>query len=807
MGAQAQNLQRLPNPHEQVFGANPAQTTQIVRPKPQQIHVSDALMQLPDRQATLISFKQLMAAGQLPLSKTAIDPKVGDSLEFRLYNFNDRKFYNSKFYLRFTNEKLNVWAEAAEVKNKHILDTHIQALQKALLTTTPASPSQGIVVANIETFGEPPNSDGDGRLDVLVHDIKDEYDGEQVFSYIGGYVDASDLPGVGGNGNKRDILHLDSYPGLETSNSISIILGTAAHEHQHLIHYNYDLSEDTFINEGLSEWAEILNGYTPRYVDYWTTFTDSDGNKYDADYNVSLLSWRRSDSDKVLNDYQRAGLITTYLAEQLGTSVTGSITRDPATGINGYTNALKKGPNPISIATMMSNWHTANYVNDSSLNAAWGYTSSHRQKISPRMAPLTLNREIDGLASTTASNVSERLNPGGVNYIRWKNVKDFQIQLDVIPDVGGTPAEYRSTVQARLYLVNTSDGKKQVKDLTLGSDTETITGEFKEATLILAHVNPNPQTALIPQIRYNTKWSSNISTKAIEIKYGDNSEVAALGSGYTIFSLSAKEKGGQASVFVKPTNAVSLQKVAVAPYYLNQFSNTGLGTDVERDLKLTVWKSNGKGRPGDEIFSLDVTDPRAYDVARIGFQFFDIDLAPHVAKLSALPDSVFIGWVETGTDANYMVVAASEYTGSNTSFIRGVSQAGAIGWATLNGVQLTGGATIANATLAIRPTFLVKNIVPIESEATLPDQISLAQNFPNPFNPSTQIQYSLPAAGRVRLTVYDVLGRMVTRLVDTDQGAGQYSVLVNASTWASGVYFYTLESGQQRMTQKMLLLK
>jgi hypothetical protein len=91
--------------------------------------------------------------------------------------------------------------------------------------------------------------------------------------------------------------------------------------------------------------------------------------------------------------------------------------------------------------------------------------------------------------------------------------------------------------------------------------------------------------------------------------------------------------------------------------------------------------------------------------------------------------------------------------------------------------------------------------------ASLPTLFELSQNFPNPFNPSTNINYRLPVAADVILKVYDVLGREVKTLVNGHQTAGIYSVKFNASNLASGVYFYTLQAGSYHDTKKLLLLK
>ena len=96
---------------------------------------------------------------------------------------------------------------------------------------------------------------------------------------------------------------------------------------------------------------------------------------------------------------------------------------------------------------------------------------------------------------------------------------------------------------------------------------------------------------------------------------------------------------------------------------------------------------------------------------------------------------------------------------------------------------------------------------------TLPAAFSLADNFPNPFNPATTIQYALPQAADVELTVYNVLGQPVRTLVAEHQSAGRYAVEWDATnesghSLSAGMYFYRLQAGGEfHEVKKMLLLK
>ena len=97
--------------------------------------------------------------------------------------------------------------------------------------------------------------------------------------------------------------------------------------------------------------------------------------------------------------------------------------------------------------------------------------------------------------------------------------------------------------------------------------------------------------------------------------------------------------------------------------------------------------------------------------------------------------------------------------------------------------------------------------VATEEAAEIPAAFALNQNYPNPFNPTTLIRYALPQRASVRLSVYDVQGRLVRVLVASEQPAGRYEVRFEAGPLPSGVYFYRLEAGAFREVRQMLLLR
>ena len=98
------------------------------------------------------------------------------------------------------------------------------------------------------------------------------------------------------------------------------------------------------------------------------------------------------------------------------------------------------------------------------------------------------------------------------------------------------------------------------------------------------------------------------------------------------------------------------------------------------------------------------------------------------------------------------------------------------------------------------------------SSIIVPDEYELEQNYPNPFNASTVISYYVPAPGPVKLSVYDILGRTVSTIVDDELSVGEHTARWDGldgdgKTVATGVYFYHLRAGDYNTSRKMLLLK
>jgi hypothetical protein len=116
--------------------------------------------------------------------------------------------------------------------------------------------------------------------------------------------------------------------------------------------------------------------------------------------------------------------------------------------------------------------------------------------------------------------------------------------------------------------------------------------------------------------------------------------------------------------------------------------------------------------------------------------------------------------------------------------------------------------SLTNSSLDNVNFYLESVLVPVKTIGTgIPDHYRLDQNFPNPFNPVTEIKFGIPAESFVKLIIYDVLGREVAEIVNENLKAGEYKVKWNAANYSSGIYFYKLQTSSYTQTRKLVLMK
>lgn len=143
--------------------------------------------------------------------------------------------------------------------------------------------------------------------------------------------------------------------------------------------------------------------------------------------------------------------------------------------------------------------------------------------------------------------------------------------------------------------------------------------------------------------------------------------------------------------------------------------------------------------------------------------------------------------------------AANQPTGGSYSFTDQTVQPGSTYEYRLADVSLNGDRTV-------HTSWIRAGSMPANSEQ-IPQEFSLSDNFPNPFNPATTIRFTMPEAGTVTLKVYDVAGKEVAVLANGEVSAGSHDVTFRANDLPSGLYFYTFTSGSFSQTKKMVLMK
>jgi hypothetical protein len=127
----------------------------------------------------------------------------------------------------------------------------------------------------------------------------------------------------------------------------------------------------------------------------------------------------------------------------------------------------------------------------------------------------------------------------------------------------------------------------------------------------------------------------------------------------------------------------------------------------------------------------------------------------------------------------------------------------------ITGASLNPGIALAQTQVTLQANAIASpgNLTAVNDNSTIPHTFALEQNYPNPFNPSTVINFSLAKSGKVTLSLYDLLGRQVSELVNDTREAGIYEVKFDGSNLVSGVYFYRLQAGDFVQSKTLMILK
>ncbi|MBA4251862.1 MAG: hypothetical protein C0425_08355 [Chlorobiaceae bacterium] len=202
------------------------------------------------------------------------------------------------------------------------------------------------------------------------------------------------------------------------------------------------------------------------------------------------------------------------------------------------------------------------------------------------------------------------------------------------------------------------------------------------------------------------------------------------------------------------------------------------------NISTSSWSPLGSGISGDDIWALATIGSDLY----AGGQFSSAGSgsASRVAKW----DGSTLNWSALGTGVS--------------NIVRGLAVIGTDLYA-CGRFTTAGGVTVSN--IAKYACSLTSVGDEENSEQTVPQKFQVEQNYPNPFNPSSKIRYDVPITSFVKITVYDILGKEISVLVNEEKNPGRYETIFDGRDLASGVYFYTIRTGNFMQSKKMILMK
>ncbi len=261
----------------------------------------------------------------------------------------------------------------------------------------------------------------------------------------------------------------------------------------------------------------------------------------------------------------------------------------------------------------------------------------------------------------------------------------------------------------------------------------------------------------------------NIPGETLDMIYDDNFP------DYSIW-----EETGNTALAVKFTPSLQSYNISEVSIYISGDQTGGNG-----NFNLAILKADGSnGMPGSFFLNPSATYPVIFD-----WNYWEIT-GP------AISGDFYVAVYYNGT--NKPRLGADQFAGSKAGY-----EYDGNSWAQLKSpddYQIFMRAKIKGIT------------TDVEIDTKVPEKFELAQNYPNPFNPSTTIKYALPYSEKVQITVYDVTGRQIAELINSEQNAGTYEVTWNGNNNAgaqvsSGIYFYIIKAGSFVKTNKMMLIK
>jgi hypothetical protein len=708
---------------------------------------------LRDRQAELQKFisQHPEAVKSNGLSKAAWTFTVGSTKSWYADNFitnNNSDRYQVPSTCRAVGNNCYIFVEDASWTSGRVTQLAVDSVRIYFDSKTPADTSKGIFETNTSAFGDPPNVDGDPKIIILLLDIKDGYSGSG--GYVGGYFYSYNEVNTG-TSNFAEIFFIDTNPiDLTKSRGLSSAISILAHEFQHMIHYNYDEHELTFVDEGCALVAEVNCGFPI----YNQTLYANEPNHY-------LLDWRSNDNTKVLNDYSRAARYFVYIRDQAGIGVFKKIvasTLSSGAGINAGLSGT--GLNFLGITR---NWYVANQLNDRSVDSSYGYNYPNLPKPVEKIfynpnVPLTSDSVEKFAVQYLAFKAGSQLHITFTSSSSSLVIKAIELGpsakrvLDVINNTEFTDSLFGTIYNEIHFVIMNTDLNKQAKY----SYTASGTGGIDQTTI--SYAGDQGGYMLLPSanqklaVRFSPAVSGQLNSVSVELNYGED---AIQGSGQLRVSACHNIAGS-----------------------IGGIPGTLIGTSIDVPFNQLISGS-----------------------------WNDINMQGANVPITAGTDFHIVIEVNgnAGDTLEIMLDDGSSPTNRSSSYRDGLN---GLGWYNRADTNYGAGKAISYENLFITASIAAPTSVEnTTTQAKVPLQYGLEQNYPNPFNPSTTIRFKMPSKGFATLKVYDMIGREVRTLVNGLREAGTHDVKFDASDLPSGVYFYRINAGAFAETKKLVLIK
>ena len=786
---------------------------------------------------------------------------VGDSRDFRVRNITNNTWSTISFNLEAMSDQVRIWVEDGEFAANQVNDAVIDGLLTALDLQTPSlsiNPNAGILEIHSGIFGDAPNIDGSGILNVLITDIQDGWEPGSDRGTVAGFFDPVDLDPSNSNSNATDIIYLNSTPliYLDGNVNVSRVRSVASHEYQHLIHANYG-ALTTFQNEGQSEWAELLTGYSGRVPNYLNN---------PLEINTELYTWRRNDAE-VLFDYQRASMLHSYISQRVGPEATGSITRANGGRLIAYETVAQQ--NGLMFEEILLDFHIANYVNDRNVSdGRYGYEDIRRRAYGVAFPTFQY------FSGQTSGSGNRAVSYGAAEYIEWIGAEDLEVSIS-----GEFEVDFA-------FITYPLDASEDIEVFKVGQGSHTISGEYERIVLVAAGTSPPVETApnagLMNTGPRQLQWSYDSSWNTLPVIAQTLSYFGQVAAFAELPGTPGRPNREGIKRLAKRFSPEFDSRISDVSFVVNGRDSSLIGSD---DLRISFHQATGTSTnliPGTErgFITIPVNQvnrgPNRINVANQGWQmnggseyFIVFEVMSPNSRIEFLLDSgsqdqsnsnyfpartrLFVEPPSSNTPAwftysnNNNLVASIRINGQYSGPLSApviTSQPESIVAPGGQDVTLSVSAeaipepvyqwykdgeplygenmatlTIEDLNLSDEGEYTVRLSNPAGSVLSDGAQVlvsfdnfELVQNFPNPVRNETTFRFIIPEESQISLDLFDVRGRRVATVVQsTTFQAGQHDVSFQPTMLASGVYYYQLRaratSSDNSFTKAMKMIR